>query len=150
MFNEGLTITKASKAEWIGDTFHYNGSKDTIVIGGFAGFGGKHIPCKDIKEFKLIDEKSTAASKKKAVGTVGGALVGGLLTGGIGAVIGGMAGGNDIKKDLKIDMGFKLKSKEWFVGTLRLEDQKGFTGSAYKMVVEAIVKRFAVKETCPF
>ena len=149
MFDEGLKITQASNKEWIGKDFHFNKRKDTIVIGGTL-FGGHHIPCKDIKGFKILDEKSTAASKKTKTGTVGGALLGGFLTGGVGAVVGAMAGGNDIQKDLKINMGFKCKSKEWFVGTLNLADQKGMISAGLKMVVKEIVKRLTVKEKCPF
>ena len=57
MFDEGLKITQASNKEWIGKDFHFNKRKDTIVIGG-TFFGGHHIPCKDIKEFKILATKS--------------------------------------------------------------------------------------------
>ena len=146
---EGLTITKASKADWIGKGFHFNKKKDTIVIGGMF-FGQTLIPCKDIKEFKVLDEKASKTSKKKAVGTVGGAVVGGILTGGLGAIIGGLAGGNKTEKGLKIDLGFKMKSKDWFVGRLVAEDKNSLTGKASCMVIEAIAKRLSVKEDCPF
>jgi hypothetical protein len=146
-----LDIIKSNKKEWAGKGLLFKKGKDLIVInGGFFSSGAIEIPCSDVKEFKIIDEQSTAVKTKKAGGTVKGALIGGLLTGGIGAIVGAMAGGNEIKKDLKVKMGFKFKSGDWLVAQMKLDDQDGFVGYAGQKVLEALQTRFAVTEECPF
>jgi hypothetical protein len=77
-------------------------------------------------------------------------LVGGLLTGGVGAIIGAMITGNKTKKDLKINLGFKLKNKDWFIATLDIEDKESFTGGLEKSVIDEVMQRFAVKSEAPF
>ena len=55
-----LTITQSNKKEYIGKDFIFNNGKDKIII-GLKIFGiGKNfeIPCKDVNEFKLLDENS--------------------------------------------------------------------------------------------
>ena len=55
-----------------------------------------------------------------------------------------------LKKDLKINLGFKLKNKDWFIATLDIEDKESFTGGMEKSVIEEVIKRFSVKSEAPF
>ena len=66
------------------------------------------------KEFKVLNENSKPIKETNVLKKTGGAVVGGLLTGGVGAIIGAMVTGNKTRKDLKINLGFKLKNKDWF------------------------------------
>ena len=147
-----VKITQSNKKEYIGKDFIFNNGKDKIII-GLKIFGiGKNfeIPCSDVSEFKLLDEDSKPIKETSALKKTGGALVGGLLTGGIGAIIGAMISGNKTKKDLKINLGFKLKNKDWFVATLDIDDKESFTGGLEKSVTYEVMKRFAVKSEAPF
>src|SRR6056300_880418 len=147
-----LTITQSNKKEYIGKDFIFNNGKDKIII-GLKIFGiGKNfeIPCKDVNEFKLLDENSKPFKTSSALKKTGGAVVGGLLTGGVGAIIGAMISGNKTKKDLKINLGFKLKNKDWFVLTLAEDDKNSMTAKLTKFVVDNVVKRFSVKSEAPF
>ena len=147
-----LTITQSNKKDYISRDFLFNARKDKIVI-GWKVFGvGKNfeIACDDVKEFKVLDENSKPFKTSSVLKKTGGAVVGGLLTGGVGAIIGAMITGNKTKKDLKINLGFKLKNKDWFIATLDVEDKESFTGGMEKTVIEEVIKRFSVKSEAPF
>ena len=124
-----------------------------IKNAGAKVFGiGKNfeIACEDVIEFKVLDENSKSFKTSSALKKTGGAVVGGLLTGGVGAIIGAMISGNKTTKDLKINLGFKLKNKDWFIATLDIEDKESFTGGMEKSVIEEVVKRFSTKSEAPF
>ncbi|MDC1170068.1 hypothetical protein OAT35_01705 [Candidatus Pelagibacter sp.] len=147
-----IKITQSNKKEYIGKDFIFNNRKDKIVI-GWKVFGiGKNfeIACDDVKEFKVLDENSKALKTTSAMKKAGGAVVGGLLTGGVGAIIGALISGNNTKKNLKINLGFKLKNKDWFIVTLDVDDVESFSGGIDKSIVEEVLKRFAVKSEAPF
>lgn len=147
-----LTITQSNKKDYIGKDFIFNNRKDKIII-GLKIFGiGKNfeISCKEVSEFKILDENSKSIKTTSALKKTGGAVVGGLLTGGVGAIIGAMVSGNKTKKDLKINLGFKLKNKDWFIATLDIDDKESFTGGLEKTVIDEVMKRFAVKSEAPF
>ena len=147
-----IKITQSNKKEYIGKDFIFNNRKDKIVI-GWKVFGiGKNfeIACDDVKEFKVLDENSKALKTTNAMKKAGGAVVGGLLTGGVGAIIGALISGNNTKKNLKINLGFKLKNKDWFIVTLDVDDVESFSGGIDKSIVEEVLKRFAVKSEAPF
>jgi|SRR6056300_1312018 len=147
-----IKITQSNKKEYIGKDFIFNNRKDEIVI-GWKVFGiGKNfeIACDDVKEFKVLDENSKALKTTSAMKKAGGAVVGGLLTGGVGAIIGALISGNNTKKNLKINLGFKLKNKDWFIVTLDVDDVESFSGGIDKSIVEEVLKRFAVKSEAPF
>ena len=66
-----LKITQSNKKEYIGKDFIFKKKKDNLVIGWkVLGLGRQfEIPCEDVKEFKVLDEKSkpiktTSAMKK--------------------------------------------------------------------------------------
>ena len=61
-----------------------------------------------------------------------------------------MITGNNTKNDLKINLGFKLKNKDWFIATLDVEDKKSLTAGMFKTVLDEVIKRFAVKSEAPF
>ena len=147
-----LTITQSNKKDYISRDFIFNARKDKIVIGWKVLGIGKNfeIACDDVKEFKVLDENSKPFKTSSALKKTGGALVGGLLTGGVGAIIGAMITGNKTKKDLKINLGFKLKNKDWFIAKLDIEDKESFTGGMEKSVIEEVIKRFSVKSEAPF
>jgi hypothetical protein len=147
-----ITITQSNQKDYIGRDFLFHLKKDKIVIGNkILGMGKKfEISCNDVKEFKVLDENSKPIKETSALKKTGGAVVGGLLTGGIGAIIGAIITGNKTRKDLKINLGFKLKNKDWFVATLEVDDQNSLTGGIWKNVIEEIVKRFSVKLEAPF
>ena len=147
-----ITITQSNQKDYIGRDFLFHLKKDKIVIGNkILGMGKKfEISCNDVKEFKVLDENSKPIKETSALKKTGGAVVGGLLTGGIGAIIGAIITGNKTRKDLKINLGFKLKNKDWFVATLEVDDQNSLTGGIWKNVIEEIVKRFSVKSEAPF
>ena len=147
-----ITITQSNQKDYIGRDFLFHLKKDKIVIGNkILGMGKKfEISCNDVKEFKVLDENSKPIKESSALKKTGGAVVGGLLTGGIGAIIGAIITGNKTRKDLKINLGFKLKNKDWFVATLEVDDQNSLTGGIWKNVIEEIVKRFSVKSEAPF
>ena len=147
-----IKISQSNKKEYIGKDFIFNNRKDKIVI-GWKVFGiGKNfeIACNDIKEFKVLDENSKALKTTSAMKKAGGAVVGGLLTGGVGAIIGALISGNNTKKNLKINLGFKLKNKDWFIATLDVDDVESFSGGIDKSIIEEVLKRFAVKSEAPF
>ena len=147
-----LTITQSNKKEYIGKECSFDGGKDKIII-GITWFGlGKQleIPCDDVIEFKVLDEDSKPIQETSALGKAGGAVVGGLLTGGAGAIVGAMISGNKTKKNLKINLGFKLENKDWFILTLDIDDQEDWIGKFDKAMLEEITKRFAVKSEAPF
>ncbi|MDC0907394.1 hypothetical protein OAS12_01520 [Candidatus Pelagibacter ubique] len=147
-----LTITQSNKKDYISRDFIFNTRKDKIVI-GWKVFGiGKNfeIACEDVIEFKVLDENSKSFKTSSALKKTGGAVVGGLLTGGVGAIIGAMISGNKTTKDLKINLGFKLKNKDWFIATLDIEDKESFTGGMEKSVIEEVIKRFSTKSEAPF
>ena len=147
-----IKITQSNKKEYIGKDFIFNNRKDKIVI-GWKVFGiGKNfeIACDDVKEFKVLDENSKALKTTSAMKKAGGAVVGGLLTGGVGAIIGALISGNNTKKNLKINLGFKLKNKDWFIATLDVDDVESFSGGIDKSIIEEVLKRFAVKSEAPF
>ena len=55
-----LKITQSNKKEYIGKDFIFKKKKDNLVIGWkVLGLGKQfEIPCEDVKEFKVLDEKS--------------------------------------------------------------------------------------------
>jgi hypothetical protein len=147
-----IKITQSNKKEFIGKDLIFKLKQDKLII-GWKVFGiGKEfaIDCEDVKEFKVLDQNSKPIKTTSAMKKAGGAVVGGLLTGGIGAIIGTMITGNETKKDLKINLGFKLKNKDWFIATLDVENQESLTSGMFKKVIEEIVKRFSVKSEAPF
>jgi hypothetical protein len=147
-----INITQSNKKEYIGKGFLFHRKKDQIIIGNkVLGMGKKfEISCKDVKEFKLLDQHSKPIKETSALKKTGGAVVGGLLTGGVGAIIGAMVTGNKIRKDLKINLGFKLKNKDWFIVTLEVDDKNSLTGGLFKGVIESVIERFSVKSKAPF
>ena len=147
-----MKITQSNKKDYIGKDFLFHLRKDLLIIGWkIMGMGKKYeIPCDEVKEFKILDENSKPVKKTSALKKTGGAVVGGILTGGIGSIIGAMITGNSTKNDLKINLGFKLKNKDWFIATMEIDDKKSFVGGLYKSVIENIVKRFSVKSKAPF
>ena len=147
-----ITITQSNKKDYIGRDFLFHFKRDQIIIGGtFLGMGKKfEISCNDVKEFKVLDENSKSIKETSGLKKTGGAVVGGLLTGGVGAIIGAMVSGNKTRKDLKINLGFKLKNKDWFIATLEVDDKDSFLGGVWKKVIESVIKRFSVKSEAPF
>ena len=151
-FVVSIKITQSNKKDYIGRDFLFHLKRDQIIIGNkILGMGKKfEISCKDVKEFKVLDKNSKPIKETSGLKKTGGAVVGGLLTGGVGAIIGAMVTGNKTRKDLKINLGFKLKNKDWFIATMEIDDKKSFVGGLYKSVIENIVKRFSVKSKAPF
>ena len=147
-----ITITQSNQKDYIGRDFSFHLKKDKIIIGHkVLGMGKKfEISCNDVKEFKVLDENSKSIKETSGLKKTGGAVVGGLLTGGVGAIIGAMVSGNKTRKDLKINLGFKLKNKDWFIVTLDVDDKNSLTGGFLKGVIESVIKRFSVKSKAPF
>ena len=147
-----IKITQSNKKDYIGRDFLFHAKKDQITIGSkVLGMGKKfEIPCNNVKEFKVLDENSKPIKETSVLKKTGGAVVGGLLTGGVGAIIGAMVTGNKTRKDLKINLGFKLKNKDWFIATLEVDDKESLLGGVWKKVIEAVIKRFSVKSEAPF
>ena len=147
-----ITITQSNKKDYIGRDFLFHLKKDQIIIGNkILGMGKKlEISCNDVKEFKVLDENSKPIKETSGLKKTGGAIVGGFLTGGVGAIIGAMVTGNKTRKDLKINLGFKLKNKDWFIATLEVDDKNSLLGGVWKNVIEAVIKRFAIKSEAPF
>tara|TARA_B110000211_G_scaffold196471_1_gene225520 strand:+ start:39 stop:488 length:450 start_codon:yes stop_codon:yes gene_type:complete len=145
-------ITQSNKKEYIGKECSFDGIEDKITIGTtWFGLGKKlEIPCDDVIEFKVLDEESKAIQETSSLGKAGGAVVGGLLTGGAGAIVGAMISGNKTKKDFKINLGFKLENKDWFILTLDIDDKEDWYGKFCKAMLEEIIKRFATKSEAPF
>jgi hypothetical protein len=145
-------ITQSNKKEYIGKECSFDGIEDTITIGTtWFGLGKKlEIPCDDVIEFKVLDEESKVIQETSSLGKAGGAVVGGLLTGGAGAIVGAMISGNETKKDFKINLGFKLENKDWFVLTLAEDDKNSMGAKMMQAVVTIIIKRFATKSEAPF
>ena len=147
-----IKISQSNKEDYIGREFLFNKRKDIISIGNkILGMGKKYeISCKDVKEFKVLDQNSKPIKETSILKKTGGAVVGGVLTGGIGAIIGAMITGNNTRKDLKINLGFKLKNKDWFIATIEVENKDSLLGGVWKKIIEAIIKRFSVKSEAPF
>ena len=147
-----LKITQSNQEDYILRDCAFDDTKDSLIIGTkIFGMGTEYeIPCNDVIEFKVLDEDSKPIQETSALGKAGGAVVGGLLTGGAGAIVGAMISGNKTKKDIKINLGFKLKNKDWFVLTLAEDDKNSMTAKLAKFVVDNVVKRFAVKSKAPF
>ena len=147
-----IKISQSNKEDYIGREFLFNKRKDIISIGNkILGMGKKYeISCKDVKEFKVLDQNSKPIKETSILKKTGGAVVGGVLTGGIGAIIGAMITGNNTRKDLKINLGFKLKNKDWFIATLEVENKDSLLGGVWQKIIEAIIKRFSVKSEAPF
>ena len=147
-----IKISQSNKEDYIGREFLFNKRKDIISIGNkILGMGKKYeISCKDVKEFKVLDQNSKPIKETSILKKTGGAVVGGVLTGGIGAIIGAMITGNNTRKDLKINLGFKLRNKDWFIATLEVENKDSLLGGVWKKIIEAIIKRFSVKSEAPF
>ena len=147
-----IKISQSNKEDYIGREFLFNKRKDITSIGNkILGMGKKYeISCKDVKEFKVLDQNSKPIKETSILKKTGGAVVGGVLTGGIGAIIGAMITGNNTRKDLKINLGFKLKNKDWFIATLEVENKDSLLGGVWKKIIEAIIKRFSVKSEVPF
>ena len=61
-----------------------------------------------------------------------------------------MISGNETKKDFKINLGFKLENKDWFILTLDIDDKEDWYGKFFKAMLEEIIKRFATKSEAPF
>ena len=61
-----------------------------------------------------------------------------------------MISGNETKKDFKINLGFKLENKDWFILTLDIDDKEDWYGKFCKAMLEEIIKRFATKSEAPF
>ena len=129
-----IKISQSNKEDYIGREFLFNKRKDIISIGNkILGMGKKYeISCKDVKEFKVLDQNSKPIKETSILKKTGGAVVGGVLTGGIGAIIGAMITGNNTRKDLKINLGFKLKNKDWFIATLEVENKDSLLGGVWK------------------
>ena len=151
-FVVSIKITQSNKKDYIGRDFLFHRKRDQIIIGNkVLGMGKKfEISCKDVKEFKVLDQHSKPIKETSALKKTGGAVVGGLLTGGVGAIIGAMVTGNKTRKDLKINLGFKLKNKDWFIATLEVANKESLTGGIWTSVVEGAIKRFSVKSEAPF
>ena len=148
-----ITITQSNKKDYIGRDFLFHFKRDQIIIGGtFLGMGKKfEISCNDVNEFKVLDENSQSINETSGLKKTGGAVVGGLLTGGVGAIVGAMVTGNNkTRKDLKINLGFKLKNKDWFVTTLQTDNKDSLTGRIFIGEIESIIKRFAIQSEAPF
>jgi|TARA_B100000929_G_scaffold280238_1_gene258060 hypothetical protein len=147
-----LKITQSNKKAYIGRGFIYHARKDLIIIGTkVLGMGQKYeIPCKDVKDFKILDENSKTLRSTSGLKKAGGAVVGGILTGGIGAIVGAMISGNKKTKNLKVNLGFKLKNKDWFIASISTENKESLTGGLTEGILKAIVKRFAEKTEAPF
>ena len=147
-----IKISQSNKEDYIGREFLFNKRKNIISIGNkILGMGKKYeISCKNVKEFKVLDQNSKPIKETSILKKTGGAVVGGVLTGGIGAIIGAMITGNNTRKDLKINLGFKLKNKDWFIATLEVENKDSLLGGVWKKIIEAIIKRFSVKSEAPF
>ena len=147
-----ITITQSNQKDYIGRDFSFHLKKDKIIIGHkILGMGKKfEISCNDVKEFKVLDENSKSINETSGLKKTGGAVVGGLLTGGVGAIIGAMVSGNKTRKDLKINIGFKLKNKDWFVATLQTDNKDSLTGRIFNGVIESLIKRFAIQSVAPF
>ena len=147
-----LKITQSNQEDYILRDCAFDDTKDSLIIGTkIFGMGTEYeIPCNDVIEFKVLDEDSKPIQETSALGKAGGAVVGGLLTGGVGAIVGAMISGNKTKKDLKINLGFKLKNKDWFVLTLAEDDKNSMTAKLTKFVVDNVVKRFSIKSEAPF
>ena len=147
-----ITITQSNQKDYIGRDFSFHLKKDKIIIGHkILGMGKKfEISCNDVKEFKILDENSKSINETSGLKKTGGAVVGGLLTGGVGAIIGAMVSGNKTRKDLKINIGFKLKNKDWFVATLDVDNKDSLTGRIFNGVIESLIKRFANQSVAPF
>ena len=147
-----IKISQSNKEDYIGREFLFNKRKDIISIGNkILGMGKKYeISCKDVKEFKVLDQNSKPIKETSILKKTGGAVVGGVLTGGIRTIIGAMITGKNTRKDLKINLGFKLKNKDWFIATLEVENKDSLLGGVWKKIIEAIIKRFSVKSEAPF
>jgi hypothetical protein len=61
-----------------------------------------------------------------------------------------MISGNKTKKDYKINLGFKLKNKDWFVLTISEDDKNSMSGTITQVIVTQIIQRFATKSEAPF
>jgi len=147
-----LKITQSNKEDYILRDCAFHEKKDSLIIGTkIFGMGTEYeIPCDDVIEFKVLDEDSKPIQETSALGKAGGAVVGGLLTGGAGAIVGAMISGNKTKKDYKINLGFKLKNKDWFVLTISADDKDDWYGKFSKAMLEEMIKRFATKSEAPF
>jgi len=147
-----LKITQSNKEDYILRDCAFHEKKDSLIIGTkIFGMGTEYeIPCDDVIEFKVLDEDSKPIQETSALGKAGGAVVGGLLTGGAGAIVGAMISGNKTKKDIKINLGFKLKNKDWFVLTLAEDDKNSMGATLTQAIVTIIIKRFATKSEAPF
>ena len=147
-----LKITQSNQEDYILRDCAFDDTKDSLIIGTkIFGMGTEYeIPCDDVIEFKVLDEDSKPIQETSALGKAGGAVVGGLLTGGAGAIVGAMISGNKTKQDIKINLGFKLKNKDWFVLTLAEDDKNSMTAKLTKFVVDNVVKRFSIKSEAPF
>tara|TARA_B110000459_G_C16444064_1_gene417610 strand:- start:131 stop:580 length:450 start_codon:yes stop_codon:yes gene_type:complete len=147
-----LKITQSNQEDYILRDCAFDDKKDSLIIGTkIFGMGTEYeIPCDDVIEFKVLDEDSKPIQETSALGKAGGAVVGGLLTGGAGAIVGAMISGNKTKKDIKINLGFKLKNKDWFVLTLAEDDKNSMGATLMQAVVTVIIKRFATKSEAPF
>ena len=147
-----LKITQSNQEDYILRDCAFDDKKDSLIIGTKI-FGMRteyEIPCDDVIEFKVLDEDSKPIQETSSLGKAGGAVVGGLLTGGAGAIVGAMISGNKTKKDIKINLGFKLKNKDWFVLTLAEDDKNSMGATLMQAVVTVIIKRFATKSEAPF
>ena len=147
-----LKITQSNQEDYILRNCAFDEKKDSLIIGTkIFGMGTEYkIPCDDVIEFKVLDEDSKPIQETSSLGKAGGAVVGGLLTGGAGAIVGAMISGNKTKKDIKINLGFKLKNKDWFVLTLAEDDKNSMGATLMQAVVTVIIKRFATKLEAPF
>ena len=147
-----LKITQSNQEDYILRDCAFDDTKDSLIIGTkIFGMGTEYeIPCDDVIEFKVLDEESKAIQETSSLGKAGGAVVGGLLTGGAGAIVGAMISGNKTKKDFKINLGFKLENKDWFILTLDIDDKEDWYGKFCKAMLEEIIKRFATKSEAPF
>lgn len=147
-----LKITQSNQEDYILRDFTFHEKKDSLIIGTkIFGMGTEYlIPCDEVIEFKVLDEDSKPIQETSALGKAGGAVVGGLLTGGAGAIVWAMISGNKTKKDYKINLGFKLKNKDWFVLTISEDDKNSMSGTITQVIVTQIIQRFATKSEAPF
>ena len=147
-----LKITQSNQEDYILRDCAFDDKKDSLIIGTkIFGMGTEYeIPCDEVIEFKVLDEDSKPIQETSSLGKAGGAVVGGLLTGGAGAIVGAMISGNKTKKDIRINLGFKLKNKDWFVLTLAEDDKNSMGATLMQAVVTVIIKRFATKSEAPF
>lgn len=113
-----------------------------------AEANGIKYSLEQIDSLKIIDNTSMMASQKSTGGTLGGAAVGGVLLGGAGAIVGAISSGNNQTKEQIINVGIKLKDKNWAV--IKFELNETTLGTAHKVVLNKLLEATAQHQECPF